>query len=181
MSLLLLSLSFWEKSALQQLKPGSKIFLVVPVEMIRTHQVAPCVAFFHFLRSDPVRFQAAVMWTFDGYENDSLELSDIPEVRRFVRSVVEQCPEVLFFMNRAPITGTPDFEHLFMLMLGGDPFLKAGETMLYAVDLEAAQQFFNQSLVAIRAMLAACQISPATISGMEEMFRHRFNESFRKV
>lgn len=181
MSLLLLSLSFWEKRPLQQLKPGSKIFVVVPVEMIRTHQVAPCIAFFQFLRSDPLRFQAAVMWTFDGYENDSRELSDIPEVRRFVRSVVEQCPEALFFMNRAPITGTPDFEHFFMLMLGGDPFLKAGDAMLYAVDQEAAQQFFNQSLTAIRAMLAACAVPPAMISGMEEMLRQRFNESFRKA
>ncbi|MEC5143114.1 hypothetical protein [Chitinophaga sp. 212800010-3] len=178
MSIILISLAYWEKTVLQKLAPGSKIFLVVPVEMIRSHTTAPAVEFFKIISTDPLRFQATVMWTFEGYDDDPREVCDIPEVRRFVQSVVQAFPEMLFFMNQDEITGLPDFDHLFMLMVDSSPVMDAGPAGMYAIDLLGVREFWQMSLKAIAAMLDKQQFSKSNIYQLLRGLRQRYHATF---
>ncbi|WP_298708804.1 hypothetical protein [uncultured Chitinophaga sp.] len=180
MPIILLSLSFWDRSILKKMEPGSKTFLIVPVEMIRSHTTAPAVEFFKFLYADPLRFRASVMLTFEGYDDDPREVCDLPEVRRFMHSVVQACPELLFFMNQDPITGAPDFEHLFMLVVDSTPLFDGSGLSMYGIDLEASGAFFERSLTGIKAMLETLPLSALTIAEMLGALRRRYLETFRQ-
>lgn len=89
-------------------------------------------------RENTLRFASSVLFVFDGYNKDSRELVDIPEVVRFFRQVHSAWPYWLHFLVKEP----SQFQFLFSMLLDLAPPIEVdGQRIRPLVGVDRLQPF----------------------------------------
>lgn len=167
----------FERGMVGGVTPGDKIGVKISLKLVKSLETGPLLELLTYLENDPIKFEGSLMMFFDGFDNDERDLYEIPEVREFYKEILNQFPNLLFFLNKKGIEGQPDFELFFLLLLP----LKEEKPRIggsyYEVDASKTEELLETSLVTIHKLFEDHKIG----SGYYNRSVASMNESFNAM
>jgi hypothetical protein len=136
-----------------------RLLFTAIVMLIASYCLAQAVMYFllgflNTLAIEPLKFEASLEITFDGYEHDEREIFEIEEVKSYYADIYKQFPSLLFFLSCEMYGEFQSAFQLFFTMAAYESKAYAGSGIFaYTCNSQISAFIMGQSYMSVRHML----------------------------